>query len=165
MAAPAGLLARAALALLPEPEKAIKWVLVIVLAPLTLLALLFAGPIVIWERVPIAEPEQALVYVNAAREVSAGTSSPCDDGVKVDWQPLLAIDAVRLEQDFRKANPGRAEELARMFIEKAGSCEVCDGGDPPNCTSYPTYRLRSLDEVLDELKFSQEQREKVKNIL
>ncbi|QGP94112.1 Peptidase family M23 (plasmid) [Neomoorella glycerini] len=166
MAAPAGLLARAALALLPEkPEKALMWVLVIILAPVALLALLFAGPIVIWERVPIASPEQVMIYVNAAKTVSDSTKSPCDPGVTVDWQPLLAIDAVRLDQDFRKASPGRAEDLAWMFIEKSGSCQVCDGGDPPSCTSYPVFKLRSLDQVLGDLKLNQKQREKVKNIL
>jgi hypothetical protein len=165
MAAPAGLIARVALAFLPEPEKAVKWVLVIIFVPVALLALLFAGPIVIWERVPIASPEQVMIYVNAAKMVSDSTKSPCDPGVTVDWQPLLAIDAVRLDQDFSKANPARAEELARRFIEKSGNCQVCDGGDPPSCTSHPTYRLRSLDEVLDDLRFNARQREKVKNIL
>jgi hypothetical protein len=166
MAAPAGLVVRAALALLQEkPEKVLLWVLAILFAPVALLVFFFAGPITIWERVPIVTPSQAQMYVDAAKKVSDSTKSPCDPGVTVDWQPLLAIDAVRLDQDFRKASPGRAEDLAWMFIEKSGSCQVCDGGDPPSCTSYPTYRLRSLDEVLDDLRFNAKQREKVKNIL
>ncbi|GEA16348.1 hypothetical protein E308F_25940 [Moorella sp. E308F] len=166
MAAPAGLIARVVLALLPEPEKAVKWVLVILLVPAALLVLFFAGPVVVWERVPIASPEQVMIYVRAAREVSAMTVTPCDSGVTVDWQPLLAIDAVRLEQDFSKANPDKAEELARMFIEKAGYCEVCDYSvDPPECSKFPVYRLRPLEDVLEDLEFSREQREKVENIL
>ncbi|CEP67115.1 Duplicated hybrid motif [Moorella glycerini] len=157
--------ARVALAFLPgKPEKAVLWVLIILTLPVTLLALLFAGPVVIWERVPIATPGQVKIYVDAAGAVSASTRSPCDQGVTVDWQPLLAIDAVRLNQDFSKASPAKAGELARRFIEKVGTCTYCVG-DPPECTTYPVYKLRSLEEVLDDLGFNQSQRKKVKNIL
>lgn len=124
-------IAKIAGALLPEPEKVLLWAVIILILPVAFLALLFAGPIVIWERVPIATPSQVQIYVDAAREVSESTKSPCDPGVTVDWQPLLAIEAVRLDQDFRKATPARAGELARMFIEQAGTCQVCDGNDPP----------------------------------
>ncbi|SMB95913.1 peptidase M23 [Thermanaeromonas toyohensis ToBE] len=118
-------------ALLPEPEKVLLWAVIILILPVALLTLLFAGPIVIWERVPIVTPSQAQIYVDAAKEVSESTKSPCDPGVTVDWQPLLAIEAVRLEQDFRKATPDRARELAGMFIERKGTCTHCIGDDPP----------------------------------
>lgn len=124
-------IAKIAGALLPEPEKVLLWAVIILILPVALLALLFAGPIVIWERVPIVTPSQAKIYVDAAKEVSESTKSPCDPGVTVDWQPLLAIEAVRLNQDFRKATPARARELARMFIERKGTCTHCTGGDPP----------------------------------
>jgi len=127
----AGPTARIVLSLMPEVEKLALAIVAIITLPFLLLALLFAGPIVIWERVPIASPSQVQIYVDAAREVSESTKSPCDPGVTVNWQPLLAIEAVRLNQDFRKATPARARELARMFIEQVGTCKACDNDDPP----------------------------------
>lgn len=127
----AGPAARIVLSLMPEVEKLALVIVAIITLPFLLLALLFAGPIVIWERVPIVTPSQAKIYVDAAKEVSESTKSPCDPGVTVDWQPLLAIEAVRLNQDFRKATPARARDLARMFIKRKGTCTHCTGGDPP----------------------------------
>ncbi|TYP56841.1 M23 family metallopeptidase [Thermosediminibacter litoriperuensis] len=155
---------RLILAFLPEPEKVIKFLLIAFFIPAILLILLFAGPIVAYERVPLAAPSQIKIYVDAAEKVSETTKNPYSEGVNVDWRPLVAIDAVRFKQDFSKATTAGAERLAEMFIEKTDEIEV-EEGDPPVVRSYPIYRLRSLDEVLDELIFSEEEKEKVKEFL
>jgi len=106
----------------PEPEQVVKFILLAMLLPLALLALIFAGPIVVYEHVPVAPPARAKLYVDAAKSVTASTKSPCDDGVDlIDWQQMIAIDAVRLKQNFKKVNKSRAESLAESFIEQDGT--------------------------------------------
>lgn len=84
-------------------------------------------PVIIHERVPIASREQAMYYFDGARKISASTVSPCDDGVQIEWQEVMAIDAVRLKQNFKKSSAGRAESLAKHFIEEDGTCTHCTG--------------------------------------
>lgn len=91
------------LALVPN-DKAIFVLLACFLMPVLIICVLFSGPAVIHERVPIVSPEQALLYFNAAKTVSKSTESPCDDGVTVNWQEVLAVDAVRLKQNFSKTS-------------------------------------------------------------
>lgn len=80
-------------------------------------------PVVIHERIPVTlTKEQAVWYYQAAKEVTEMTQSPCDAGVYVDWQEVIAVDAVRLKQNFKKSNAKRAKKLALEFIEEAGSC-------------------------------------------
>jgi murein DD-endopeptidase MepM/ murein hydrolase activator NlpD len=155
---------RLILAFLPEPEKIIKFLLIAFFIPVILLILLFAGPITAYERVPLATPSQIKIYVDAAEKVSESTKNPYSEGVNVDWRPLVAIDAVRFKQDFSKATPAGAERLAKLFIEKTDEIEVKEG-DPPVTKRYPIYRLKSLDEVLNDLNFSAQEKEKVKEFL
>lgn len=80
-------------------------------------------PVVIHERVPVcATKEQAVWYWQAAKSVTEMTQSPCDPGVYVDWQNVIAIDTVRLKQNFKKSSPERAQELALRFVEETGTC-------------------------------------------
>jgi hypothetical protein len=80
-------------------------------------------PVVIHERVPVTmTQEQAVWYWQAAKEVTEMTQSPCDDGVYVDWQEVIAIDAVKLKQNFKKSSAGRAKMLALKFVEEIGIC-------------------------------------------
>ncbi|MGB9841017.1 M23 family metallopeptidase [Thermovenabulum sp.] len=152
------------LAFLPDFEDIIKFLIIGLLMPVILLILLFAGPITAYERVPLAAAGQIKIYVDAAEKVSEITKNPYSEGVEVDWRPLVAVDAVRLKQDFSKATPAGAERLAEMFIEKTGEIKVKEK-DPPVVRSYPIYRLRSLDEVLDKLGFTEEEKEKVDEFL
>ncbi|MCY6371655.1 glycoside hydrolase family 73 protein [Clostridium ganghwense] len=84
-------------------------------------------------------------YINAADESSKGK-------LQINWKHLAAIDGVSYKNDFSKTNSKSLKELADMFVVK-------------NSTNYKVrdskYRLRSLEEVLDELSFEKEEREKV----
>jgi hypothetical protein len=115
-----GFAVRLLLALAPK-DNALFILLVCLLAPVMLLCLFFSGPVVIHERVPMVTTEQARLYFNAAKEVSDSTKSPCHDGVTVNWQQVIAVDAVRLKQDFRKTDKTRALDLAGLFIEQTGT--------------------------------------------
>lgn len=98
-----------------------------VISILFALLFFFLMPVVIHERVPVASLEQAVSYHDIARQVSDMTQSPCDPGVEIDWQEMMAVDAVRYEQNFEKADPGSIKRLANMFIEESGICKVCEG--------------------------------------
>lgn len=128
------------------------------------LLMLVIIPTVIYERIPVTmTKEQAVWYWQAAKEVTEMTQSPCDDGVYVDWQEVIAIDTVRLKQNFNKSNDKRAKELALKFVEEVGICTHCTGeGEDVVCTDYPVYRLKTIDEVMEELEMQEEQQETVK---
>jgi len=158
------LIGKLILSFLPEPENVIKFLIVFFFIPSLLLILFFAGPITAYERVPLASPGQIKIYVDAAKKISESTKNPYSEGVEIDWRPLVAIDAVRFGQDFSKVSPTKAEMLAEMFIEKTGEIEVEEGA-PPVLRTYPVYRLRSLNEVLDKLGFTGEKKEKVDEFL
>ena len=111
---------RLVLAFLPK-DNIVMLVLALVLTPILLINLLFAGPVVIAKRVPMVTPEQARYYRDAALAVSNSTKSPCNSGVIVNWQEVIAIDAVRLKQIFENINKNRANELTQKFIVQTGT--------------------------------------------
>ncbi len=129
------------------------------------LLLLVLIPVVIHERVPVTTTKtQALWYYDAAMAVTNMTQSPCNPGVYVDWQEVIAIDAVRLKQNFKKSSPGKAINLAEKFVEQIGTCTHCTGeGEDRVCDTYPVYRLKSIDEVMDELMMSGKEKQTVKS--
>lgn len=108
---------------LKELAESVFKTILIILAGILLLMMLYIMPTVIHERVPVTlTREQALWYYDAAQAATLKTQSPCDEGVYVDWQEVIAIDAVRLKQNFKKSSPERAEALAMNFIEEDGTC-------------------------------------------
>ncbi|HHW56768.1 MAG TPA: M23 family metallopeptidase [Clostridia bacterium] len=144
----------------------IKFLIFAVLIPFLLIALLFAGPITGAEKLPLINTEQIKMYIDVANKVSESTGSKYSERVQINWRQLVAIDAVRFQQDFSKANSYEIEELAKMFIEKVDEVEE-RSGEPPNeiVEVYPIYKLRSLDEVLNLLNFSASEKEKVKEFI
>jgi murein DD-endopeptidase MepM/ murein hydrolase activator NlpD len=156
-------LGKVLLALLPDDlESVIKFAVLFILIPVVFLTFTFAGPITAVEKIPLVSYEQIQMYISIAKKVSESTKNPYSEGVEIDWKQLVAIDAVRFRQDFSKANSQEAEELAKLFIEKVGEVKVKEGDE---VKVYPIYRLRSLDEVLNILHFSREEKEKVKEFL
>lgn len=87
-------------------------------------------------------PERCSIYISAAQRASKPNAT-------VDWRTLIAIDAVRLDQRFDTVTIEEAEELAKQFI-----IETKNNGDT-------SYKLKSLDQVLDELHLSQDEKEQV----
>lgn len=140
--------------------------LAIVLLPFLLLSLFFSGPAVLAKHVPLVTPIQARYYFDGAKSVSDMTKSPCDEGVNVNWQEVIAIDSVRLKQSFKKSNSERAHDLARMFVYKTGECTYCVGeGEKRTCTTYPVFGLLTMDEVMNELGFSNKQKAEARDFL
>lgn len=99
--------------------------------------------------VPAADTEKIELY----KSVATGASKP---NASIDWKALMAIDAVRYKQDFSKASKSNITKLAKSFlIHESGRTENSKG----------TYRLKSLDTVLDELHFSKQEKEQVKKYM
>lgn len=140
----------------------IKVVLVVITLFFALLIMILM-PVVIHERIPVTiTKSQALWYYDAAMEVTMKTQSPCDDGVYVDWQEVVAVDAVRYNQNFNKSSAAKALDLADRFVEETGTCTHCTGsGENQDCTSYPVYRLKTIEEVMDDLGMSEKKKKMV----
>lgn len=133
---------------------------------LTALAALLAMPLLlalslptVLLHVPLADTQTLAMYTRVAEEVREST------GVTVDWQVLVAIDAVRYEQDFSRVTLESIRALANRFLERHERTVDC--GAEPNCVPRVevTYKLRSLSAVLAELHFSAEQQQLVSTYL
>lgn len=103
-------------------------------------------------------------YVDAADMVNEEYS------LAVDWEELLAMDTVLLEQDFSRTNSERALCLASEFVEEIERTECWietdeDGNEYEVCTTYIEYEQRSLDQVMEIKGMDQEQKEWVYHLL
>ncbi|MDD2587132.1 MAG: glucosaminidase domain-containing protein [Syntrophomonadaceae bacterium] len=88
-------------------------------------------------------------YIEAADDAS-------QNRIQINWQYLAAIDCVRYNHDFSKADYQSVIALANLFVvEKPSS----DKNTPPE------YRLRSLPAVMGKLAFTTEQKAKVYHYL
>jgi len=146
--------------LLPDQESLPKVFMYALLLPLAFLSFFAVSPTVILESIPLAAPSQVNWYIEASEEVSEKY------GKGIDWQELLAIDAVRLEQDFSKSSLEKVKNLAEMFIWEEviehESCSINDEGNE-SCTSWTEiiYHKYSLPELLEILNLEDWQKNKV----
>lgn len=150
--------------LLPDLKSVLKILFFLLVIPIAFFSLFFISPSIIYETIPLASPSQVNWYIEAAEVVTNKY------GKKINWQELVAIDAVRLEQDFSKSNKGKALQLAEKFIWEEEieheSCSVDENGNE-HCHTWTEiiYHKYSLSEVLDNLNFSTREKEKVKIFL
>lgn len=130
----------------------------VMLGSVSLVAALFA--------IPMASEDHMRLYAQAAREIKR------DKKIEVDFRLPMAIDAIRLEQDFRTVDLERARGTAALFVaavvELGGRCQP---GEPDcTCTSVfgvvtcwrpdiERYEVRTLGQVMNELSFTPEQEE------
>ncbi len=149
------------LALLVPDLKNIKKILAyVLLLPIAILSIFFVSPGVVIETIPMASPSQVNWYVEAAEKVSEKYD------LDIDWQEMIAIDAVRLRQDFSKSGPDRALALAEAFVWEEEivheSCSVDEDGNE-SCSTWVEiiYHKYTLEEMLDILNFDQYEKEKV----
>lgn len=126
--------ARLGTALAMEPEKILQLILLAFFVPIAVLAIFFVAPAAMVETVPMALPSHVQFYVDAAEGVNDKY------GLSLDWQELVALDAVLLEQDFSLASKSRAESLAELFVHE----EVKDATDETEVV----YRQLALVEAM-----------------
>lgn len=132
----------------------------LLLVGIIMLPILIASCFVTVQATPVIETSQVVMYMNAAKEASQGK-------VDVDFRPLIAIDAIRFEQDFSKASKSEAKELAERFILEKQVQVPYSYIDPETkeevtgTTTETVYELKSIDTVLSELNFSDEDKQSV----
>ncbi|MDR3598318.1 glycoside hydrolase family 73 protein [Clostridium sp.] len=85
------------------------------------------------------------LYIQAADKASSGK-------FQIDWQYMAAIDGVRYKNDFSGVTDEGLDELANMFLEKNSTSTKLKNNE---------YKLVDLEEVLNELSFDKDQKEKV----
>lgn len=142
---------KALLALLPEPEEIIKFILLVLFIPIAFIGLFFVIPITSYKTIPCASPSQVKIYIDTAQNVSNGK------GILVDWKDVIAIDAVILDQDFTKTSQLHVEELSRKFIKTVEEDEIytefdaATGKEVVKVKKVTKYYLKSLDDVVNEL--------------
>ncbi|UFJ41353.1 M23 family metallopeptidase [Brevibacillus humidisoli] len=128
---------RVLLFLLPKNRNAMAGVIGLIFLPFVLFYVMISSAISVLH-VPAIEPSQMDFYKNAVDAIQK------DTGVRTEWQELVAIDAVRFNQDFQKASPTGARRLARKFIriEK----ETNEKGEVET-----HYYKKSLETVVEEM--------------
>lgn len=148
-------LAKILLALLPG-EDLMRGVLVLLLLPILLLGLFLVGPAMVLMKVPAAGPVEIKYYQDAAEKVNQemqGVAEPVWSSL--EWEKLVAIDAVLLQQRFNLATPARAESLARRFteiVEEKKTVRSWDEVKQEYVEKTVTYlRYKTWDEVLQDL--------------
>lgn len=155
------------LAIVPRPGEVLKLLLLVIFIPGVLVITFFSAPAVMVKNIPMAAPSQIQYYVDAAENVSDDKITKKKKDINIDWRKLVAIDAVLLENNFKKTSYDRAEWLAECFIEEDGTIIIQVPARDPDTnkiirdpdTNKPVmedkeidvYRLKDFDEVLQEL--------------
>lgn len=131
------LAARVLLFLLPKNEKTVGLLIALLLIPV--LFMFFLGSAAVFlTNVPAIEPKQIQTY----KDITVETFAEFD--IMVPWKELVAIDAVRFQQDFSKASKPSIRELAKRFLKKVERRDK-DG----NVIVY--YVLKPLEVVVAEM--------------
>jgi hypothetical protein len=84
--------------------------------------------------------------------------------VRIDPLDVLVVSAVRRRQDFSYASVRKARDLAWNFVEKTGYHVVTEiagyveGAPVYSTRKYPLYRVRTLEEVMELFRFTEEDR-------
>lgn len=149
-----------------------KWVLII--GGIVFFLVILGAPAAFMIAVPMVPDQLVAVY----RHEAANLTGP--DGVKIpglDWHHLVAIDAVRMHNDFSAVKATTIHELAQRFIQSVyhpggGPCSpgdahcTCHDGPPDSNTglptqicvldAYDTYQLYPVDQVMRNLNFTNE---------
>lgn len=145
-------LVRLAASIVP-PEKAIKIILCVIIGSLATVLLLFSAPIMVYKHIPLGKTASEFqYYVQAAKQIEDET------GILINFQKIMAIDAVLLEQDFSSSSVQRAYSYKQYFIREEIEYvqRLCAGPPDENgnvtvVTCYQPVRVfyeRDFDEVL-----------------
>ena len=145
--------------LLTDPEKAIKGITLSVLLPVFLIVVIFALPVILIVSVPtllvdgasMSQADQAkrlatiAIYTSAPETINQENLRWIDEqkkayagyddivvqgGMDLTWQQLMAVDAVRLYQDFSKVNNKGVISLAEKFISRNVHTETYQVQEP-----------------------------------
>ncbi len=127
---------------------------------LLMIPIMFATSFVVIKTVPAADEEIIRMYISGAQSAS-------EENVKVDWRDLMAIDAVRYKQNFKDVKSGDVLSLGESFIEeyieeRKVIITNIKGEEVERVEKVTAYRRKNLDQVMDEMGFSEEEKRDIK---
>lgn len=159
-------LGKALLAAVPKDK--MLWTLLAIPAGIVIfIGVLFAGPTTFVKHFPVTNDVGYKIYIDGALAINKST------GLNINWQEIIAIDAVVLEQDFSNVALDRPNRYRSYFVEEKVVSIPCPSPSPstsstskvtatprasgPSATPIPQnctrieYSQRSLDQVLQML--------------
>ncbi|MEW9094126.1 MAG: glucosaminidase domain-containing protein [Clostridiaceae bacterium] len=89
------------------------------------------------------------IYIKASDEVS-------ENKLQVNWKYVAALDSLRINNDFSKANIEDAKKIADEFLEVNTS---------ENKFKNSKYKLLSFDEVINKFSYTDKEKEKIYKFL
>lgn len=146
-----------------KPEELVKIVLLVFFLFVAFIAVFFVVPFITITSVPMAEPFQIHYYIDAVDRVNERFN------LDIEWEEVLALDAVLLEQDFSKTSRERAEQTALLFVKEEVETYTVVIVDPVTGEmreverERTVYRRKSLETVMQEFFLSKEQKEWVRH--
>lgn len=127
---------------------------------LFMLPIIIATSFVVAKTVPAADNEIIKKYSDAANSVSR-------EGAVVDWRNLMAIDAVRYDQELKDIKKGDIASLGERFIEEyteevTTTTTNSKGEEITKTQTVTRYRTKTLEQVMNEMGFSEEEKISIK---
>lgn len=127
---------------------------------LFMLPVIIATSFVVAKTVPAADNEIIKKYSDAANSVSR-------EGAVVDWRNLMAIDAVRYNQELKDIKKGDIASLGERFIEEyteevTTTTTNSKGEEITKTQTVTKYRTKTLEQVMNEMGFSEEEKISIK---
>lgn len=142
-------LGKIAAGLLPK-DKIVIALIAIPLGFMIILSMFFGSPSKYVEHVPLADEATYQMYISATASINQET------GLNINWQDLIAIDAVVLNQDFSKVKDPL--KYRKYFViettitvpcpSPATGSEAAEDAKEQVCTQI-VYSQRSFDDVLE----------------
>jgi murein DD-endopeptidase MepM/ murein hydrolase activator NlpD len=167
-------LAKLALQIAADPEKAVKWLFIGIMMIFSLLVIICAPVLLLM--MPFASAEQANNYKAASDQIYASTT------MNVTYQEMLAIDAVLKEQDFSDSKTSTIVSFFQeLFVwkEEKTVTTTCPKTNEHGivkdvhgniiyipCTKKETvYHKRSMEDVMIRLGLNEDQKEQVRTYM
>ncbi|HHW02052.1 MAG TPA: M23 family metallopeptidase [Thermoanaerobacterales bacterium] len=137
-----------------DGKNIIKAIVFIILGMIALfVALLTAFPTVLLY-LPFASEDQIGLFYEVVQDYSK-------DKVEIPWEEVAAVWGALHNQDYSGVNKARIKALAENWVEEHEE-EVKDKNGKTH--TKVTYTLRDFDDVMDDLKMTDEQKELAKNL-
>lgn len=137
-----------------DGKNIIKAVVFIILSMIALsIALITAFPVTLLY-LPLADEDQLNNFYTVVQDCGK-------DGIVIPWEEVAAVWGALHDQDYSGASRGRIRALAENWVEEHEE-EVTDENGVTH--TKVTYTLRDFDDVMDDLKMTDEQKELAKNL-
>ncbi|EJW13865.1 M23 family metallopeptidase [Paenibacillus alvei] len=134
-----------------DPERALKIALIVLITVMLLVMFLFAAPIAFFTFLPVGSSQDEYdYYTQGANRIRVETT------IDVNWQHIMAIDAVILNQNFKKSSAERAYGYKEYFVREETetvkkTCTDTKGKEYDCSYTKTNYFARDFEETLQML--------------